>query len=405
MLQTSSADTASAGVIEREARHAPGLYSQTVAFVRGEGVRLYDDAGRAYLDFMAGIGVASIGHANPRLTAALTRQAERLVVCPQSQANDVRAEFLERLCAVVGAEAHVGAGTATGPLSRVYLSNSGSEANEAALKWARAATGRRRIVAAKRGFAGRTLGSLALTWEPAYRMPFSPLPNEVEWVSFGDPDELAAAVDDDTAAFVVEPIQGEGGVHPAPDGYLAFAREVTAARGALLVCDEIQCGVGRTGSFLVSGEATPDIVTLAKGLAGGVPIGATLMTPAVADAMPRGGHGTTFGGNPLACAAGLAVLAEIEERDLLGNAAAMGGRLMAGLQALVGQRVRQVRGRGLMVGMELRERAAPVVARLRDRGLLTVAAGANVIRFLPPLIVGPADVDEALRIVSAELAA
>ncbi len=387
---------AGASVLEREARHAPTLYAQSTAFVRGEGVRLYDDAGREYLDFMAGIGVASVGHANPRLAAAVARQAARLIVCPQSQANDVRAALLERLCALAGA-----------PEGRVFLSNSGSEANEAAIKWARAATGRTRVVAAKRGFAGRTLGALSLTWEPTYRQPFGPLPGEVEWVAFGDGEALAAAVDADTAAVVLEPVQGEGGVHPAPEGYLALARRVTAERGALLVCDEVQCGVGRTGAFLASRAAgvTADIVTLAKGLAGGVPIGATIMADAVARAMPRGGHGSTFGGNPLACAAALAVLDEIEESDLMANAAAMGERLMAGLRAIGSERVREVRGRGLMVGLELRERAAPVVAGLRRRGLLTVLAGATVVRFLPPLTVDAADVDSAVATVAAELAA
>lgn len=383
-------------VVEREARHDSRLYSPQTAFVRGQGVFLYDEAGRKYLDFMAGIGVASVGHGNARLAAAIAGQAERLIVCPQSQANDVRAEFLERLFQVVGA-----------PLERAFLSNSGSEANEAAVKWARAATGRTRIVAAKRGFAGRTLGSLALTWEASYRKPFEPLPGEVEFVTFGDAEALAAAVNDDTAAFIVEPVQGEGGVQPAPAGYLEFAREVTERHGALLVFDEVQCGVGRTGTFLASHAAgvTPDVVTLAKGLAGGVPIGATLMTDSVARAMPRAGHGSTFGGNPLACAAALAVLAELAERDLLTNAAVMGERLMAGLRAITSQRVREVRGRGLMVGMELKERVGPVVAGLRERGLLAVAAGATVVRFLPPLIVQPAEVDRAVALVAEELRA
>ncbi len=388
--------TTAASVLEREARHDSRLYRASTAFVKGSGTCLYDADGREYLDFMAGIGVASVGHGNPRLAAAIARQAERLIVCPQSQANDVRAEFLERLFALLAA-----------PLERAFLSNSGSEANEAAVKWARAATGRTRVVAAKRGFAGRTLGSLALTWEAAYRRPFEPLAGEVEFVTFGDSDDLEAAIDGSTAAFVVEPIQGEGGVHPAPHGYLRLARSLTASHGALLVFDEVQCGAGRTGTFLASQAdgVTPDIVTLAKGLAGGVPIGATLMTDAVARAMPRGGHGSTFGGNPLACAAALAVLDEICDRDLLANAAAMGERLMAGLRNLASPRVREVRGRGLMVGMELKQRARPVVAGLRERGLLTVAAGATVLRFLPPLVVLPSEIDRAVALVAEELGA
>lgn len=387
---------AAGSALEREARHDSTLYAPTHAFVRGAGVNLFDEAGRAYLDFMAGIGVASLGHAHPRLTAAIAAQAERLVVCPQSQANDVRAEFLERLCELAGP-----------PLTRVFLSNSGTEANEAALKWARMATGRTRVVAAKRGFAGRSLGALAVTWDPAYRLAFEPLPGPVEFVKFGDAAELEGAIDDSTAAFIVEPVQGEGGVHPAPPGYLQRARELTARHGALLVLDEVQCGVGRTGTFLAAHAAgvSPDVVTLAKGLAGGVPIGATLMTDAVARSMPRGGHGSTFGGNPLACAAGLAVLRELEEGHLCAHAEEMGERLMAGLRAIGSPRVREVRGRGLMVGMELRERSGPVVARLRQRGLLTVAAGATVVRFLPPLVVGPDEIDRAVGLVAAELKA
>ncbi len=385
-----------AALLGREERVGSTLYRPEVAFVRGAGAYLYDADGREYLDFMAGIGVASLGHAHPGLSDAIRRQADRLVVCPQSQGNDVRTEFLERLVALAGA-----------PLTRAFLCNSGSEANEAAVKWARAATGRKKVVAAKRGFAGRTLGALSLTWESAYRQPFEPLPNEVEFVAFGDVPALEAALDATTAAFVVEPIQGEGGVHVAPPGYLERARELTAEHGALLVLDEVQCGSGRTGAFLTAHalNVAPDVVTLAKGLAGGVPIGATLMTEAVANAMPRGGHGTTFGGNPLACAAGLAVLDALEREDLLANAATMGERLTAGLRAVASPRVRDVRGRGLMVGMELRERVGPVVKGLRERGLLTVAAGATVVRFLPPLVIGAAEVDRAVEFVAAELRA
>lgn len=394
--------------LELERAHGSGLFNPAVVFERGEGALLFDEEGREYLDCAAGIGVASVGHANPRVALAVAEQAGRLLVCPPSHGNRVRAEFQRRLVEFAGE-----------PLTRVFLSNSGSEANEAAIKWAFQATGRRRLVAAHRGFAGRTLGSLALTANSAYREPFEPLGPEVTFVPFDDTAALEAAVDERTAAVVLEPVQGEGGIHPASRDYLRSARELTRARGALLVLDEIQCGVGRAGTFLAShrygpsepqGAASagalgvaPDIVTLAKGLAGGVPIGATLMTEEVAAAMPRGGHGSTFGGNPLACAAGLAVLDEIEERDLLANAERMGERLREGLIALDSPRVRAVRGVGLMVGLELRERVGPVIAGLRERGLLTVAAGANVIRFLPPLVIEPAQVDKVVDIVAAEL--
>lgn len=386
--------SATAALLEREAEHNSTLFAQNSAFVRGSGTHLYDADGREYLDFMTGIGVASIGHANPRLAAAVADQAGRLIVCPQSQGNDVRTELLSRLTTLAG-----------GPLTRAFLSNSGSEANEAAIKWARAATGRNKIVAAKRGFAGRTLGALGLTWEAGYRRPFEPLPADVDFVTFGDAEALEAAVDDTVAAVVLEPVQGEGGVHVALAGYLLHARELTERHGALLVFDEVQCGVGRTGTFLAAHgfDVMPDMVTLAKGLAGGVPIGATLMTDSVARRMPRGGHGSTFGGNPLACAAALAVLDELEERELVANAVAMGERLRNGLAALGSSRVRAVRGLGLMVGLELKERVGPVIARLRDAGLVTVAAGATVIRFLPPLTVSADEVDRALEIVAREL--
>lgn len=384
-----------AEILARDALHRSGLWAPDVVFVRGEGATLFDADGRAYLDFMAGIAVASVGHGNERLASAVAEQARRLIVCPQNLGNDTRTAFVDALFRYVKP-----------PLERVFLANSGAEANEAALKWARVATGRRRFVAAKRGFSGRTLGVLPLTWEPAYREPFGPFSIDVDFVRFDDVEELDAAVGDETAAVLLEPIQGESGIHLASDAYLRRAREITRERGALLVLDEIQSGVGRTGTFLASEHAdvSGDIVTLAKGLAGGVPIGAVLMTAEVAAAMPKGGHGSTFGGNPLAAAAGLAVLQEIEERGLMAHARAMGERLVAGLRALGDGRVREVRGRGLMVGLELREKAAPVIQALREEGLLTIAGGATVIRLLPPLVVSPEQVDDAVARIGRVLA-
>ena len=388
-MATTTDVTPTQALLDRDARHASGLWSPDVAFVRGEGSWLWDAEGRRYLDGMAGIAVASVGHANERLADAIAAQARRLIVCPQNLANDVRTEFVEALFRHLPA-----------PLERVFLANSGAEVNEAALKWAIAKTGRRRIVAAKRGFAGRTLGALAMTWEAKYREPFEPLPVPVDWVRYDDVAELEAAVTDQTAMIWLEPVQGEGGVHPASAAYLRRARELADAHGALLGFDEIQCGVGRTGRFLASEHAgvVPDLVVLAKGLAGGVPIGALVMTDAVARAMPAGGHGTTFGGNPLAAAAGLAVLQELDARDLIAHAAAMGARFRAGIEALGSDRVREVRGLGLMLGIELKEKAAPIIAALRTEGLLTINAGATVIRFVPPLVITEAQVDEAVAI-------
>ena len=381
-------------LLAREARHGPGLWAPSVAFVRGQGARLWDADGKEYIDCMAGIAVASLGHSHPRLVEAIAEQAGRLIVCPQNLGNDVRAALLEVLVSRMPAG-----------LERVFLANSGAEANEAALKWAVAATGRRRVVAAKRGFAGRTMGALSLTWEPSYREPFAPLPYPVDFVAFNDADELEAAVDDDTAVVWLEPIQGEGGVHVADAHYLHLARELASRHGALLAIDEIQSGVGRTGRFLALEHfgVRPDMVTLAKGLAGGVPIGALVMTEGVASAMPKGGHGTTFGGNPLAAAAALAVLGELEEADLLAHVERVGARLHAGLSGLASPRVRSVRGLGLMLGLELKEKAAPVIERLRELGVLVVAAGATVIRFLPPLVITDDDVDAVVERVARAL--
>jgi LysW-gamma-L-lysine/LysW-L-ornithine aminotransferase len=380
------ADTST--ILRVEAAHGPGLWAPDIAFVRGDGARLWDADGREYIDCLAGIAVASVGHANARLARAISEQASRLIVCPQNLGNDVRASFLEALASHLPDE-----------LTRMYMANSGAEVNEAALKWAFAATGRRRVVAAKRGFAGRTLGVLAMTWEPKYREPFEPLAVPVDFVRYDDVGELEAAVTDETALIWLEPIQGEGGIHVASAAYLRRARELADRHGALLAFDEIQCGAGRTGRFLASAHAAvvPDMVTLAKGLAGGVPIGVLAMSERVAAAMPTGGHGTTFGGNPLAAAAGLAVLQEIEERGLLAHATAMGERLRSGILALGSDRVREVRGIGLMIGVELKEKVAPVIAALREQGVLTINAGATVIRFVPPLVIAEAEVDEVVE--------
>jgi len=386
--------TTSAAILARAAQHDAGLWSPEVVFVSGQGVKLFDADGREYLDCLAGIAVASLGHAHPRLAKAISEQAAKLIVCPQNLGNDIRTAFLEKLFTFVPR-----------PLNRAFLANSGAEANEAAIKWALVATGRRRFVAAKRGFSGRTLGVLALTWEAKYREPFAPYALEVDFIPYNDLDALQAAVSDQTAAVFLEPIQGEGGVNPATPEFLAAARQLTHERGALLIMDEIQTGVGRSGKFL-AGEhygVIPDLVTLAKGLGGGVPVGALLMTNEVAQAMPKGGHGTTFGGNPLAAAAGLAVLEEIEAGGLLAHVQEVGAYFKARLTAIDSPKIREVRGLGLMIGVELKEKAAPYIAALKDDGVLVINAGATVIRFLPPLIITKAEIDEVVRRVAQVL--
>lgn len=382
-------------LLERDRAHRSGLWEPQVALVRGQGAVVYDADGKEYLDCLAGIAVASVGHGNERLARAVAEQAGRLIVCPQNVGNDTRTRFVDKLFEFLQP-----------PLERVFLSNSGAEANEAALKWARAATGRSRFVAARKGFSGRTMGVLPLTWESSYREPFAPYATPVDFVTYNDEDELRAAVTTETAAVLLEPIQGESGINPASDDYLRLARELTQRHGALLILDEIQTGVGRTGTFLASEPSgvRPDIVTLAKGLAGGVPIGATVMTDAVAKAMPKGGHGTTFGGNPLAAAAGLAVLEEIEDRDLMRRASALGRRFRAGLEALRSALVREVRGRGLMLGLELDRPVAPVIGALSEAGVLTIAGGSHTIRFLPPLVIEEDQVDEVVARVGEVLA-
>ncbi len=377
-------------LLAKDAEHHTGLWHPDIVLTHGNGVKIYDAEGKEYLDCMAGIAVASIGHSNKRLARAIAEQAEKLIICSQAQGNDTRVKFYEKLFAAIPESLG---------LTRVFMANSGSEVNEAALKWARAATGRGGFVAAKRGFSGRTLGVLGLTWEAKYREPFEPLPYDTSFVGFNKIDELDAAISEETAAVFLEPVQGEGGMHAADPAFLEAARRLTHERGALLIMDEVQSGVGRTGKFLATEHYNikPDMVTLAKGLGGGVPIGALLMTDEVAAKMPAGGHGTTFGGNALSSAAGVAVLEEFEARNLIQNAEEVGAYFQEQIRALNAPQIRTVRGLGLMIGVEFKGKVAPIVAALRDAGVLTINAGATVIRFVPPLIITKEEVDEVVR--------
>lgn len=377
-------------ILELDAKHNSGLWGPNLVLTHGKGVKIYDADGKEYLDCMAGIAVASVGHANERLVAALAEQAQRLIICSQAHANDTRSQFYDKLFAFLPASLG---------LSRVFMANSGSEVNEAAIKWARAATGRHKFVAAKRGFAGRTLGVLPLSWEKKYREPFAPLPYEADFIAYNNVEELDKVITEETAAVVLEPVQGEGGIHPADPEFLQAARKLTQERGALLIMDEIQSGVGRTGKFLATEHygIQPDLVTLAKGLGGGVPIGALLMSEEIALKMPKGGHGTTFGGNALASAAGLAVLEEIEAHDLIRHAAEMGAYFQERIRALNAPQIREVRGLGLLIGVEFKEKVAPYIAALKEAGVLVINAGATVIRFVPPLIISKAEVDEVVN--------
>lgn len=385
-------------IIEVESRHTSGCYpKRPLALVRGEGVWVWDDDGRRYLDCTSGQGVALIGHAHPAVAAALAAQATTLITCPEIFYNDRRAAFLARLTQLAPAG-----------LERVFLCNSGTEAVEAALKFARRLTGRPGMIAMQRGFHGRTFGSLSATWEPAYRQPFEPLVPAFRHVPFDNLDALDQALDDQVAAVILEVVQGEGGVRPAQPGFVAAVQSLCQRRGALLIVDEVQTGCGRTGRWFACqhDDVTPDILTLGKGLAGGMPMGAVLLHERC-PALPAGSHGSTFGGNPLACAAGLATLDVLETCDLPAQAALMGTyglqRLRDTVLPLPG--VRSVRGLGLMLGIELKGRVTPVLQHLQAFGVLALPAGATVLRLLPPLVITQTELDMAIDAAAAVLAA
>jgi acetylornithine aminotransferase len=362
-----------------------------LVLIKGEGPYVWDAEGNRYLDLLGGIAVNALGHNHPALVGAVHEQLTTLGHISNFFASRPQIELAEKLLGLL-----LGPASSRPTDGRVFFSNSGAEANEAAFKLTRR-TGRTRIVAAEGAFHGRTMGSLALTAKEAYRTPFEPLPGEVTWVPYGDADALAAAVSDDTAAVLLEPIQGEAGVVVPPDGYLATARRIATDHGALLWIDEVQSGIGRTGRWFahhVERELTEDpadIVTLAKGLGGGIPIGATIATGKAGSFFEPGNHGTTFGGNPVACAAALAVLGVIEEHGLLEEVEKVGKRLTDTVGAEPD--ITSVRGRGLLIGAELAsDNAAAVVDTARARGFLLNNTGPGTLRFAPPLLLTDDDV-------------
>ncbi len=357
-----------------------------LTLVAGRGATVLDADGNEYLDLLAGIAVNCLGHAHPAVIAAVTSQLSTLGHTSNLAATPPTIALAERLLELAGRD------------GKVFFANSGAEANEAAFKTGRL-TGRGGYVAAHGGFHGRTMGALALTGQPAKQAPFEPLPPSVAFVPFGDVDALATAVSEQTAAVVLEPVQGEGGVIPAPPGYLAAAGRIARAVGALLVLDEVQTGIGRTGAWFAhtADGAQPDIVTLAKGLGGGLPIGATIAFGDAAGLLGPGSHGSTFGGNPVSCAAALAVLDTIESDGLLARATQLGDRLQRELATLPG--VDSVRGRGLLLGMVLTAGipAAAVEVAARQRGLLVNAVAPEVIRLAPPLVLTDDEADRAIQ--------
>lgn len=364
-----------------------------LALASGDGAVVTDVDGESYVDLLGGIAVNILGHRNPAVIEAVTAQLNTLGHTSNLYATEPGVALAEALVGHLGHPA------------KVFFCNSGTEANEVAFKITRL-TGRTKLVAAQGAFHGRTMGSLALTGQPSKQAPFAPLPGDVTHVPYGDVDALRAAVDDGTAAVFLEPIMGEGGVVVPPAGYLVAAREITAAHGALLVLDEVQTGMGRTGAFFAHQHdgITPDVVTLAKGLGGGLPIGACIATGATADLLTPGLHGSTFGGNPVCTAAALAVLRVLADDDLVGRADVLGKTLSAGIETLGHPLVDHVRGRGLLLGVVLTAEAAKAVeAAARDAGFLVNAAAPDVIRLAPPLVITEAQIDDFLTALPAVL--
>ncbi len=378
---------------DTERKYAFEVYpKRDLTLVRGEGATVWDDTGRAYIDCTAGVGVANVGHANPQVAEAIAEQAKTLATCAGIFYNDVRARLLEKLVAISPAS-----------LTRAFLCNSGTESMEAAIKFARHASGKSEFVCAMRGFHGRSMGALSATFK--YRDQFEPLLPGFSFVPFNNIDKLRDAVGDGTAAVVLEPVQGEGGVRPADPDYMSAVQALCTERGVLFIVDEIQTGLCRTGSMFASDRyaISPDILCLAKALGGGVPIGAVLTSERVAPAV--GMHGSTFGGNPLACAAALATIDYMQEHTLDRRAHELGDYFAERFREKQPARVRELRQIGLMIGIELKEKATPYLVALMEDGVLALSAGPTVIRLLPPLTVGRDQldvvIDKLLKVLSA----
>ena len=384
-------------VIARESAHTSGLYQKRdVVLVRGEGAVVWDDAGREYIDCVGGQGMANLGHGNLAIADAIAKQARTLASCTELFYNDRRAELYDKLAALLPAS-----------LDRLFLCNSGTEAVEGALKFAHLATKRQRVVATMRGFHGKTMGALAATWGPEYREALGGeglFPGSAH-VPFNKTEALDGAITADTAAFIVELVQGEGGVRPATREFIAEAARLCRERGALLVIDEVQTGFCRTGTMFALEQygVVPDILCLAKAIAGGVPMGAIAFSRAVGD-LPKRSHSTTFGGNPLACSAAIAAIGEMRRLDLARAARERGAQLRAGLEAVRSEKIREVRGLGLLMGIELKENSGPTIKALQDEGVLTLGAGPTVVRYLPPLVITAAQIDRVVAATAKVLA-
>lgn len=388
-------------VFEQDRKYFMPVFSRyPLVLSHGEGPYVFDTEGKKYIDFLAGIAVNVLGHAKPALVKAICEQAGKLIHCSNLYYTEPQVLLIEKLAKLSG-------------LDKVFIANSGAEANEGAIKLARKYgkmknSAKIEIVTAEHSFHGRTLATLTATGQPKYQEGYEPLPGGFRYVPFNDKKALASVVSDKTCAVMVEPVQGEGGIHTPVEGYLKAAREICDKYGALLIFDEIQSGMGRTGTFLACQGygVKPDVVTLAKGLAGGVPIGAFMASEEVAAAFSPGDHGSTFGGNPLACAAALAVLGVIEQENLMANALAMGQYLMAQLEGLKKKYpalIKEVRGKGLLVGAELTRPGREVVDRCMKQGAIINCTANTVLRFVPPLDVNRGHVDEVIGILDGVL--
>ena len=380
-----------------EDQYLGNLYQRfPVTIEKALGSHVWDTDNNEYIDCMGGYGVALVGHRNERVVNAIKSQIEKVITVHSSFYNKTREEFLQTLIDIAPAG-----------LSQVHLNNSGAESVEAGIKFARKFTGRKGMVAMKGSYHGKSMGALSLTFNPKYRESFQPLVEKVTFSPYGDIDALQTAVDKDTAFVILEPIQGESGIHVPPDGFLQDVRKICDENGSLLVFDEIQSGLGRTGRMWASEhwETTPDIMCLAKGIAGGVPMGVTLVRPDILSVMKKGEHSSTFGGNPLACAAGTATLQALTQDGLVENAKNMGEKFLRGLNDLKSKHkiIREIRGKGLMIGVELKFEVKDILMEGIKKGLLLLYSGRNILRLLPPLVISDEDVTKSLQILDVLL--
>lgn len=361
-----------------------------VTIEKGEGSHVWDVNGKEYIDCMGGYGVALVGHRNPRVVEGIKKQLDKIITVHSSLYNKTRETFLESLIKI-----------APNGLTQVHLNNSGAEAVEAAIKFARKYTGKKGMVAMKGSYHGKSMGALSLTFNPKYRKSFSPLIEKVSFSTFGDIDSLHSSINDDTGFVIMEPIQGESGIHVAPEGFLQETRKICDEKGILLIFDEIQAGLGRTGRMWASEHwnTVPDIMCLAKGIAGGVPMGATLVRPEILACITKGEHSSTFGGNPLSRAAGIATIQALTEDGLVGNAEKMGKIFHEGLNRLKEKYkiIREVRGKGLMIGVEMKFEVKDILLDGIKNNVLFLYSGRNVLRFLPPLVINEEDISKVLE--------